>query len=79
MIRKVHETCVIICEFDLPTGNLRDRRFKGDVEGMTRARNLGCSLLDRGIRLRCRKHIMVISLLQNCHIRFGLNPEKGAI
>ena len=57
MIRKAHETCVIICEFDLHTGSLRDRRFKGDVEGMTRALNLGCSVLDRGIRLRYRKHI----------------------
>ena len=42
-------------------------------------RNLGCLPFARRIWLRCRKHNgnRLTSLLQNCHIRYGLNPRKG--
>ena len=41
---------------------------------------LGCLPFDREIRLGCRKHNgkRFTSLPQNCHIRYGLNPKKGA-
>ena len=41
---------------------------------------LGCLPFDREIRLGCSKHNgkRFTSLPQNCHIRYGLNPKKGA-
>ena len=40
----------------------------------------GCLPFDRKIRLGCRKHNgkRFTSLPQNCHIRYGLNPERGS-
>ena len=41
---------------------------------------LWCLPFDREIRLGCPKHNgkRFTSLPQNCHIRYGLNPKKGA-
>ena len=41
----------------------------------------GAYHFDRKIRLGCRMHNgkRFTSLPQNCHIRYGLNPKKGAI
>ena len=41
----------------------------------------GCLPFDRKIRLGCPKHNRkrFISLLQKCHIRYGLNPKKGRV
>jgi len=50
------------------------------VKALLKERDQGCLPFDRKIWLGCRRNNgkRFTSLPQNCHIRYNLNPERGA-